>query len=63
MAFDLVPKLTKTFDLVFQSSAIRSSDQIPLNTRNSILIMEKNTISPSVNIRFLLSCFLMLRDI
>jgi hypothetical protein len=29
MTFDLVPKLLKTFDLVFQSSAIRSSDNFP----------------------------------
>jgi hypothetical protein len=34
MAFDLEPKLTKTFDLVFWSSAIQSSDQIPINWLN-----------------------------
>jgi hypothetical protein len=28
-AFDLVPNLKETFDLVVQSSAIRSSDHIP----------------------------------
>ena len=30
-AFDLLPKLTETFDLVVRSSAIRSSDPTPTN--------------------------------
>jgi hypothetical protein len=34
--FDLVPKLTETFDLVVRSSAIRSSDQIPSITEGEI---------------------------
>ncbi len=31
-AFDLVPNLRETFDLLKKSSEIRSSDQLPLRT-------------------------------
>ncbi len=34
--FDPVPNLTKTYDLVVRSSAIRSSDHFPLNVPREI---------------------------
>ena len=39
--FDLLPKLTESFDLVVQSCAIRSSDQTPVKVRKHFFFATK----------------------